>query len=279
MTNSSFSVTTALTDLSDPDSDSLPEWFSVISNGTVEVRIDLDMEDTTTGTPMGKRGGQFVLSNRYVLVQRYTVKNVSASSLTGIRLYQMMHAHPANNETAGVYVVYDSDLHAGALSAYRYDITHFSENTGDPDGGVTGFSFSDHVGFSSTVAPGDWGLGHYRGHASGKPPNTDVEPDGDGDGIHYEVEGDTLENEVTFGPDEAGGAMRWELGTLAPNDDVQFDALLWVRSDSKRRRRAPSLSGAGCALLLALVSATGLLAVNRTRSRPQASSGAHHAGV
>jgi hypothetical protein len=267
VTNSGFSVTTPLTDLSDPDSDSLPEWFSVISNGTVEIRIDFDMEDTVTGTPMGKRDGQFVVSNRYVMLQTYTLKNISGSTLTGIRLYQMMHAHPANDETADVRAVYDPDPHPGPLSAFRYDITQFSENTGDPSGGPTGFSFRDHVGFSSMLAPSDWGLGHYRGHGAAKPPNTDVEPDGDGDGIHVEVEGDTLENEVSYGPDEVGGALRWDLGSLAPSAEVQVDILLWVRSAVLLPTPVPALSGEGYALLAVLLIAIGFF-VRRSGDRP-----------
>jgi len=230
-TNSQFSVVTPLTDLSDPDGDGLPEWFSVISNGAVEIRIDFDMDDTVVGTPMGLRGGSFVLSNRYVLRQTYTITNVSGGPLTDVRFFQLLHAHPGNDESASVDAVYDPDLHAsGALTSFRYDVTQSSLSSGAINGLPTGWRFDDHVGFHLDTLPDDWGLGHYRGTA-GKPPDTDVEPDGDGDGAHFEVERDTLENETSFGPDEVGGSMRRDFGTLADGGTVALEVLLTVSSE------------------------------------------------
>ncbi len=213
-TNSAFSVVSPGTLLPDFDADGLPEGFSVVSNGTLEIRIDSDMLDTGAGTPMGLRDDGFLASDRYVLLQTYTLTNVSGGSLYGLRFYQLLHGHPANTEVPTVRAVYDPTVHPGVLSGFRYDITQFVTSSGAPDGSPTGFRFFDLIGLSSAVAPQGWTLGHFRGHAFGKPPDDDVEPDGDGDGTHYEVERDSLENEETYGPDEVAGAMRWDLGVF-----------------------------------------------------------------
>jgi len=234
--NSAFSIDTALTDLGDPDGDGLPEWYSVISNGFVRIEIDFDMEDTVTGTPMGLRGGSYIMSNRYVLRQTYRVTNSSNAPIKNIRFYQMLHGHPANAETPSVFEVYDPDLHpAGALPSFRYDITQYVTNTGAPNGLMTPFKFTDHVSMHSEVPPDDWGLGHYRGHGPSKPVDTDVEPDGDGDGIHFEVERDSLENELQYGPDEVGGAMRRDHGSLDVGESISFEFMLTVRSEAEQR--------------------------------------------
>ncbi|MFP8876019.1 MAG: PEP-CTERM sorting domain-containing protein [Myxococcota bacterium] len=232
LSNSTFDVDTALTDLGDPDADGLPEWYSAISNGFVRIEIHFDMEDTVTGTPMGLRDGSYILSNRYVLRQTYRVTNFSNAPIKNIRFYQMLHGHPANAETPSVFEVYDPDLHAaGALTSFRYDVTQYATNTGAPTGLMTPFKFTDHVGMHSEVPPDDWGLGHYRGHAPGKPADTDVEPDGDGDGIHFEIERDSLENELAYGPDEVGGAMRRDHTSLDIGESISFEFMLTVRSD------------------------------------------------
>ena len=231
-TNSGFEVVTALTDLSDPDADGLPEWYSVIKNGVVEIHIFFDMEDTMTGTPMGLRDGAFVLSNRYVLRQTYRVTNKTNSPLQGLRFYQMLHGHPANTEADKVEEVYDPDVHAaGALPTFRYDITQYATNSGAPTGHWTPFNFADHVGMHSEVLPNAWGLGHYRNSGPGKPVDNDVDGDGDGDGIHFEIERDSLEKETHFGPDEVGGAMRHDLTALDPGKSVAFEFMLTVRSE------------------------------------------------
>lgn len=220
-TNSQFTVVTPFVfPPVDTDGDGLPEGFSVISNGDVQVTIRVDMQDTLTGTPMGLRSASAVMSNRYVMVTTYEIKNVSGHALTGVRFYQFMHAHPANTEVATVRAFYDPILYAGAQSAYRYDVTQTALNSGDVGGAPTGCLYEDHVNFGGDVAPTAFGLGFYRDHLPAKPPV----------GLHFNVENDTLANETTFGPDEVAGAERWGLGTLNSGQTAIVRVLLAVKS-------------------------------------------------
>jgi hypothetical protein len=230
ITNSNFTVVEPLSFPFDSDADGLPEGFSVIANADVEIRLDHDFVDTTTGTPMGEIGGS-VLSNRYVLRTTYTIRNLRATPLTGVRFYAFLHGHPANDERNTVLAAYDSASYAGALSTWRYDVTQRSQNTGAIDGTPTGCLFADRIGMSMDVPPADWGLGTYRGH-DGRPAT----------GLHLDVENDTLGNQTTLGPDEVAGALRRDLGTLQPGASASVQVLLAVRSeDLSPNRSAPEV--------------------------------------
>lgn len=221
MTNSTFTVVTPISFPSDTDGDGINEGSSKITNGTVEIEIVYDFEDTGTGTPMGMRGGNYTLSDRYVLYQTYNIKNMTAATLTNVRLFQFMHPHPANTEIPTVDMVFDTDMHAdGSAQSYSDDITAFAENTGMTDGSLTGSWFYDQVGFSSAGTSDDWGLGFYRGHFPGKPVC----------GLHCDVESDSLGNQLTFGPDEVAGAQRFSLGSLAPGATASVTVQLTVQS-------------------------------------------------
>ena len=220
-TNSQFTVETPFVfPPVDTDGDGLPEGFSVITNGDVRVTIRIDMQDTLTGTPMGVRTASPVISNRYVMVTTYEIQNVSGHALTGVRFYQFMHAHPANDEVDTVRAFYDPNLYAGQQSAYRYDVTQTAINSGDTNGDPTGCLYEDHVNFGGDVAPTAFGLGHYRDHFPSKPAT----------GLHLNVENDTLANETTFGPDQVAGAQRWGLGTMNNGQTVMVRVLLAVKS-------------------------------------------------
>jgi hypothetical protein len=218
-TNSDFLVTSPMSEPVDLDGDGLPEGSSIIANADVEIRIDVKFLDTGTGTPMGA-GGSSVTSDRYVLRTTYTVRNLRATPLTGVRFYTFLHGHPANDEANTVRSAYDTTAYAGALSAWRYDITHVATNSGAIDGSTTGCMLTDHIGMSMDVAPADWGLGSYRGHT--------LRP---GPGLHDDVERDILGNQTSFGPDETAGALRRDLGTLAAGASASVQVLLTVRSE------------------------------------------------
>jgi hypothetical protein len=218
-TNSNFTVLEPGSFPADTDGDGLPEGSAIIGNAEVEITISWDMMDTVTGTPMGLGGGTSVLSDRYVLITTYAIKNLKTTNLTGVRFYPFLHGHPANDERPQVRAVYDTQAHAGALSQYRYDVTQFSTNTGQIDGSPTGCTFEDHIGFSTDIPPADFGLGHFRGHT-----------DRPATGLHLDVENDTLMNQTTFGPDEVAGATRIDLGPIAPQATQSVRVLLSVRS-------------------------------------------------
>ncbi|MBP7149877.1 MAG: hypothetical protein KBD01_20310 [Acidobacteria bacterium] len=222
-TNSTFFAEQPISFEVDNDGDGILDGLSVVSNSTVRIRLEFTFKDTLAGVAMGLRGGAHVLSDRYVLIQTYTVTNVTAQPLNNVRLFQFMHPHPANTEVGTVEIVYDPDLHAdGSAQDHRYDVTGFAQNSGYTDNFPSGSVFRDHVNFSSSVTPADWGLGHYREHFTGKPPC----------GLHCSVESNTLANELAFGPDQVAGATMWDLGNLAPNASATVAVQLAVRSEA-----------------------------------------------
>lgn len=218
-TNSNFTVIQPLDFPQDLDADGLPEGSSVIANADVEITISLDVQDTVSGTPMGEGTGS-VASSRYVLLTTYTIKNLRATTLTGVRFFQFLHGHPANDETSQVRAFYDTTTYAGPLQDFRYDVTQFSTSSGAIDGSPTGCTFRDHIGFSTEIAPADFGLGPYRDHV--------VRP---ATGLHVDVEQDILGNQTTFGPDQVAGATRIDLGSIAAGATKSVRVLLSFRSD------------------------------------------------
>ena len=71
--------------------------------------------DGEGGSPMafGSFQGRpaFVYSDRYVLLQTYTITNITANALENLRFYQMLHGHPADEYAAVIYSVYESTIH------------------------------------------------------------------------------------------------------------------------------------------------------------------------
>lgn len=219
-TNSTFLTSVPGSFPTDTDGDGLPEGSSVIDNGDVEVTIQWDFVDTVDGTPMGIGGGASIRSDRYVMLITYSIKNLKATTLTGVRFYQFLAGHPANNEQPTVRAVYDTTSYSGPLQSFRYDVTQFATNTGDAEGLPTGCMFTDHIGFSTETAPADFGLGPYRGH--------DERP---ATGLHVDVENDTLGNLTSFGPDEVAGATRIDVGSIAPGASSSVRVLLSIHSN------------------------------------------------
>ncbi|MFN7964062.1 MAG: hypothetical protein U0V87_00005, partial [Acidobacteriota bacterium] len=88
-TNSNFVVDAGWNDPpgppSDRDGDGMLEGQSVMSNPDVRITLDVDPEDTLSGTPMGMRLPQPVSSNRYVMFLKYEIENISGHSLTNLR--------------------------------------------------------------------------------------------------------------------------------------------------------------------------------------------------
>ncbi len=219
LTNSTFTATQPFS-VADSDGDGLPEGTAVIDNGDVEITIKLDMQDTLVGTPMGVRGAVPVLSDRYVMLITYDLKNITTGPLTGVQFYQFLQAHPAASQIAGTQAWFDPTLYTGTLSDYRYDVTQRAQGSGSATGAPTGCTLDDHVSLSARVAPTAFGLGSYRGHTVGKPST----------GLHLDVENDALGSQTTFGPDEVAGSVRLSIGTLSSGQTKSAQFLLAVRS-------------------------------------------------
>jgi uncharacterized repeat protein (TIGR01451 family) len=202
---------------------------SVIRTGPVEVAIDYEMVDLSPQGPNGEGGSPLALnignvacyvnSDRYVLLQTYTITNVDVndmSDITNLEFYQMLHGHPTGTYNAVVHSTYQTKSFSDPLESYapysaahtvgnfRYDITQW--NDGDPQ--------TEHVdweGFSCTVAPDVFENGYYAGHGDEKP----------GTGTHISIENRYL-NGCLASYGQVAGAMGWHLGTLAYGESTSI---------------------------------------------------------
>ncbi len=204
---------------------------SVITNGEVTIQIDYEIADlgsvfaSPLGMKPGPETGQFALSSRYVLLQTYTITNVSARSLSNVEFYQMLHGHPGNEFGAVVNTVYDSAPYPDPLLAaynpfdpvhtlgsFRYDITQWN-NMAAPGASA---NWVDWISFSSTEEPTAVGNNFFVGQVDLKPPHP---------GAHWDVEARAL-NGLTALYGEVAGVEMWTLGTLNPDDSVSVTVVL-----------------------------------------------------
>jgi len=104
-TNSKFQFETWPEDWNDPNNPviGIDTGRSVIENNEVEVTIDYEIADLGEGnfSPLVYHEPNSVVygvkSERYVLLQTYTIKNKKAGNLTGLEFYQMLHGHGADD--------------------------------------------------------------------------------------------------------------------------------------------------------------------------------------
>jgi hypothetical protein len=187
---------------------------SVIKNNEVEITIDYEIADLGDGNfsplmyhePNGTIGGK--MSERYVLLQTYTIKNIKPSgNITGLEFYQLLHAHGADDYGPVVHCSYETYEYPDALENYtpynpihtvgnfHYDVTQWN-NLNDH---VKTADHTDLVGFSSTVAPNVYECNYY----------SELEW-----GAHIDIKNRNLDaNNYTYG--RTAGAMGWFLPTLA----------------------------------------------------------------
>ena len=238
VTGSGFSVVTPVLQTG-LNADGLPIAESVISNGQLEITLRHEMIDTVVGTPMGVApasdggAGAALDSSRYVMKQTCTLKNISASTLTGVQLFQFIHGLNAQRG------VYDDRAHAGPLNSFRYDVTLAGVDPYAVAAGSSSSGLEDYLGFHASVAPSAFEIGPYGiegngadDHAVGKP----------SDGVHLSIENNwqdapysTRQGTDNFAPAQrwVSGAERWEMGTLAPGQSVSLDVVLSVRTGTK----------------------------------------------
>lgn len=237
-TSSRFSIVTPI-GTTGVNADGLPIAQSVIANPHLEVTQRFEMLDTVLGTPMGITPASstgavaFLHSNRYVMKQTYTIKNISGTSLTNVHLFQFLHGL---NSQRGLF---DNRAHAGPLSAFRYDTTMAGVDPWSIGVGSSSAGLEDFIGFHASTAPDAREIGHYGiegngvdAHSSGKP----------SDGVHLSIEDNwqtapysSRQGTDNFAPAQRwiGGAQRWTLGSLAANQSVSFDVLLTIRTGTR----------------------------------------------
>ena len=231
-TNSDFRVVVPAT-LVAANADGLPIARSVIANGDLEITIRSEMLDSITGVPMGISpasaggAGAAITSNRYVLSQSYTVRNISGQPISGLQLFQLLHGFTSQRGT------WDDRLYPGRFSAYRHDVTLAGVDA--TTAGVAGSSaggLEDFIGFSTSVAPSAFEIGHYGiagidDHATGKP----------SEGVHLSIEDNwthapwsTRLGTDSFTPDTPwiAGAQRCDLPPLADGQSASVEVMLSI---------------------------------------------------
>lgn len=237
-TNSDFHVVQGI-HIVGSNLDGLPIAQSVISNGDLEVTLRFEMVDTVTGTPMGVKpasdgsAGLSVNSNRYVMNQTFTVKNVSGAQITNVQLFHLLHGFISQRGQ------YDNRSYPGKLPQYQYDMTMSGVDAGAAGTQSSSIGLEDLIGFHSKVAPSAFEIGHYGiegngidDHSSGKP----------SDGVHLSIEDNwenapylARKNRDSFAPANRwiSGAQRWEFGSIAAGQSVSFDIVLSLLTGTK----------------------------------------------
>lgn len=202
---------------------------SIIYNDEVEITIDyevVDMNSITGGSPRSPMAYisdpntsavSFVPSDQYIFLQTYTIKNLKATTLTGLEFYQFLHSHGANEYGPQVNSTYTDTSISDPLVSYtpydsvhqvgnfRYDITQWNQRP---------FSTATHVdfvSFSSTVEPNWVDNDIFEGHG-GRP----------AEGTHVHIEERDLNDADAIYAAEVGGAMGWSLGSLDPNETASM---------------------------------------------------------
>jgi len=185
---------------------------------------------------------RYLPSDRYCILQTYTIFNRSGRTLTNLEFYQFLHSHGADEYGACVNSTYCSAYYPDPLESYvpynpvhcapgsntagnfRYDITQWNTYPHarmDPSGRA---DHVDFVGFSSAVEPTWVDTDVYRG---GHLVNETYKPAA---GTHMNIENRRLNGKTAVYLDEVGGAMGWALGTLGPNETAKITvAFMYVR--------------------------------------------------
>ena len=234
-TNSDFQISASPSEWDDPNNpvNGYDTGQSKIINAQVEVTIDYEIADLNavlglgddSWSPMGLKDANgtygHVKSDRYLLLQTYTIKNIKPSgNVTELRFYQLLHSHGADDYGPTVYASYSPANYSDPLADYipwnpvhevgnfHYDFTQWNnldeKETAD---------HVDWVGFSCTVEPDVFDVNFYEGHNDGYPPPRP--------GTHWNVQERNLNGE-TYAYGETAGAMGWYLPDLEPNESTSI---------------------------------------------------------
>jgi len=218
-TNSNFVVDSGMT-ITGYNADNLPIASSVLSNGDLRITQRVEIVDTLIGTPMGTSAasaggaGSALMSNRYVMLQSYSVQNISSATIDNVQLFQLLHG--LNSQ----FGVYDNRIYSGPLSNYQYDITLGGVDPSSVGGQI------DYISFHSSVAPtafeiGRFGVEGVDDHATTGKPSV---------GTHVSIEGNSLNNVDGYAPPErwVAGAQRWDMGPIGAGETRSMDVMLTI---------------------------------------------------
>jgi hypothetical protein len=232
-TNSDFNVDSPITQTG-LNADGLPIAQSVISNNDLRITLRFEMIDTVVGTPMGTKAASatgdatFLNSNRYVMKQTATIQNISGSTITGLRFFQLLHGLSSQRG------VYDNRPHAGPLGEFQYDTTLSGLDPWSAGAGTSSAGLEDYIGFHAINAPGAHEIGHYGIEGNGVDDHSMGKPS---DGVHLSIEDNwssapysVRQGRDSFEPQQrwVAGAQRHDLGGLAPNQSASIDVLLSI---------------------------------------------------
>lgn len=217
-TNSNYAVESGMA-ITGYNADNLPIARSVLSNGDLRITQTIEIVDTLIGTPMGISAasaggtGSALMSNRYVMLQSYSIENISNTTIDNVQLFQLLHG--LNSQ----FGVYDNRSYSGPLSSYQYDITL---------GGVDPYSTGgqiDYISLHSSVAPSAFEIGRFGvegtdDHVTGKPSV----------GTHLSIEANDLNNVDSFAPTApwVAGAQRWDMGPINAGETRSMDVMLTI---------------------------------------------------
>jgi uncharacterized repeat protein (TIGR02543 family) len=237
-THSTFHVVSPITQTG-VNADNLPIAQSVIANAHVEVTLRFEMLDTVVGTPMGTvpasatNAPAFRRSNRYVMKQTCTIRNISGTPLSNVQLFHFLHGL---NSQRGVF---DDRPYDGQLGAFHYDTTLAGVDPWSVGAGSSSAGLEDYIAFHAAVPPDALEIGHYGiegngvdNHGIGKP----------SDGVHLSIENNwqsapynAREGRDHFAPPTPwiAGAQRWTLGSLGVNQSVSHDVLLSILTGTR----------------------------------------------
>ncbi|MCB1279182.1 putative Ig domain-containing protein [Prosthecobacter sp.] len=237
-TNSDFHVVTGIHFVG-LNLDGLPIAESVISNDDLEITLRFEMVDTVVGTPMGitpasSAGAPVsVDSNRYVMNQSFTVKNVSGTTITNLQLFQLLHGFISQHGQ------YDNRTYPGKLGEYQYDVTMAGVDDSAAGADSSSVGLEDLIGFHAKTAPTAFELGYYGIEGNGIDDHNVGKPS---DGVHLSVEDNWQhapyagrQGRDNFAPPTRwiAGAQRWDLGSLAPDQTVSMDIVLSLLTGTK----------------------------------------------
>ena len=174
-----------------------------------------------------------VKSNRYVMNQTFTVKNISGAAITNLQLFHLLHGFISQRGQ------FDNRSYLGNLAEYQHDITMSGVDAGAAGTQSSSIGLEDLIGFHAKVAPSAFEIGHYGIEGNGVDDHSIGKPS---DGVHLSIEDNwtnapylARKNRDSFAPANRwiSGAQRWELGSLTPGQSVSFDLLLSLLTGTK----------------------------------------------